>query len=83
MTLRMETLKIQASEKVWINKRFDIAFKIVMQLHLNLICLFVELMIGEPNGEGYEISRSLSITLSTITLTTTVLLHQLTHLLNW
>lgn len=53
-----------------------------MQLHLNLIYLFVELMIGEPNGEGYEISRSLSIKMSTITLTTTVLLHQLTHLLN-
>ncbi|CAO1318238.1 unnamed protein product [Diamesa serratosioi] len=41
-----------------------------------------ELMIGEPNGEGYETSNSLTIKLSTITLTTTVLLHQLTHLLN-
>lgn len=39
-------------------------------------------MIGEPNGEGYELSSSLSIKLSTMTMTTIVLLHQLTHLLN-
>lgn len=53
-----------------------------MALKLKFDILFVELMIGEPNGEGYEISSSLSIKMSTITLTTTVLLHQLTLLLN-